>query len=218
MSYRYENLYIMHYGVGHDKGGHSGRYPWGSGENPYGGKGTKSLYKKQKGKYLLGMSGGAIGGGIAAVTGNSGDPIQDMGIKWNNRKVAENKLSKKFEKKYGNILNFSLMQHMMELRSGDTYKDFLKEEPGARRHVEEYRDLLIQNRKKSIDELKKYAGEYDIRTLYTGDGKKHPFTSKDKINLAKNFVEDMGMEDRLNSIISMSDEDILRMMYPINII
>lgn len=28
------DLYIMHYGVGHDKGGHSGRYPWGSGENP----------------------------------------------------------------------------------------------------------------------------------------------------------------------------------------
>lgn len=38
MSYKYENLYIMHYGVGHDKGGHSGRYPWGSGKNPYGGK------------------------------------------------------------------------------------------------------------------------------------------------------------------------------------
>lgn len=35
MSYRYESLYIMHYGVGHDKGGHSGRYPWGSGEEPY---------------------------------------------------------------------------------------------------------------------------------------------------------------------------------------
>ena len=28
------DLYIMHYGVGHDKGGHSGRYPWGSGKNP----------------------------------------------------------------------------------------------------------------------------------------------------------------------------------------
>lgn len=24
--------YLMHYGVGHDKGGNSGRYPWGSGE------------------------------------------------------------------------------------------------------------------------------------------------------------------------------------------
>ena len=24
--------YLAHYGVGHDKGGHSGRYPWGSGE------------------------------------------------------------------------------------------------------------------------------------------------------------------------------------------
>lgn len=28
------DLFIMHYGVGHDKGGHSGRYPWGSGKNP----------------------------------------------------------------------------------------------------------------------------------------------------------------------------------------
>ena len=27
--------FLKHYGVGHDKGGHSGRYPWGSGEEPY---------------------------------------------------------------------------------------------------------------------------------------------------------------------------------------
>ncbi len=26
---------LKHYGVGHDKGGHSGRYPWGSGDDPY---------------------------------------------------------------------------------------------------------------------------------------------------------------------------------------
>ena len=26
---------LMHYGVGHDKGGHSGRYRWGSGKDPY---------------------------------------------------------------------------------------------------------------------------------------------------------------------------------------
>lgn len=26
---------LMHYGVGHENGGHSGRYPWGSGESPY---------------------------------------------------------------------------------------------------------------------------------------------------------------------------------------
>ena len=38
------DLYIMHYGVGHDKGGHSGRYPWGSGKNPYGG--TKNITEK----------------------------------------------------------------------------------------------------------------------------------------------------------------------------
>lgn len=26
--------FLAHYGVGHDKGGHSGRYPWGSGDRP----------------------------------------------------------------------------------------------------------------------------------------------------------------------------------------
>ena len=29
------NDILMHYGVGHLDGGHSGRYPWGSGEQPY---------------------------------------------------------------------------------------------------------------------------------------------------------------------------------------
>lgn len=28
------SYYLSHYGVGHDKGGHSGRYPWGSGNRP----------------------------------------------------------------------------------------------------------------------------------------------------------------------------------------
>lgn len=27
--------YLVHYGVGHKDGGHSGRYPWGSGDDPY---------------------------------------------------------------------------------------------------------------------------------------------------------------------------------------
>ena len=49
------DLYIMHYGVGHDKGGHSGRYPWGSGKNPKQDLGTfkkdiKSKYREAKKK------------------------------------------------------------------------------------------------------------------------------------------------------------------------
>lgn len=28
------STFLRHYGVGHEDGGHSGRYPWGSGENP----------------------------------------------------------------------------------------------------------------------------------------------------------------------------------------
>ena len=43
------DLYIIHYGVGHDKGGHSGRYPWGSGKNPYGG--TKNITEKDAKKF-----------------------------------------------------------------------------------------------------------------------------------------------------------------------
>ena len=35
--------YIIHYGVGHDKGGHSGRYPWGSGRKQHGKAYTKEL-------------------------------------------------------------------------------------------------------------------------------------------------------------------------------
>ena len=27
--------FLMHYGKGHLDGGHSGRYPWGSGDDPY---------------------------------------------------------------------------------------------------------------------------------------------------------------------------------------
>ncbi len=30
-----DDKFLIHYGVGHLQGGHSGRYPWGSGENPY---------------------------------------------------------------------------------------------------------------------------------------------------------------------------------------
>jgi len=52
-----DELYIMHYGVGHDEGGHSGRYPWGSGENPYQDiRARKNIYKyikkNQIGGYL----------------------------------------------------------------------------------------------------------------------------------------------------------------------
>lgn len=36
-------MYLSHYGVGHDKGGHSGRYEWGSGASPY-----QSLTKEQR--------------------------------------------------------------------------------------------------------------------------------------------------------------------------
>ena len=38
----------MHYGVGHDKGGHSGRYPWGSGKSNNGFKIVENRRKRAK--------------------------------------------------------------------------------------------------------------------------------------------------------------------------
>lgn len=38
--------YLMHYGKGHKDGGHSGRYPWGSGEDPYQHQGGFNGYVK----------------------------------------------------------------------------------------------------------------------------------------------------------------------------
>lgn len=31
----FSSMFLVHYGVGHDKGGNSGRYKWGSGDRPY---------------------------------------------------------------------------------------------------------------------------------------------------------------------------------------
>lgn len=39
---------LIHYGVGHDKGGRSGRYPWGSGKNSKKNKGF-SIYRNKDG-------------------------------------------------------------------------------------------------------------------------------------------------------------------------
>lgn len=32
LAYRNQQNFLAHYGVGHDKGGHSGRFKWGSGK------------------------------------------------------------------------------------------------------------------------------------------------------------------------------------------
>lgn len=39
--------FLSHYGVGHDKGGHSGRYPWGSGEKSKSKKTSGSKWEKK---------------------------------------------------------------------------------------------------------------------------------------------------------------------------
>lgn len=48
----YSQEFLIHYGVGHDKGGHSGRYPWGSGDRPrqrgYGSSTNKDVVRRHK--------------------------------------------------------------------------------------------------------------------------------------------------------------------------
>ena len=44
----FSSEFLAHYGVGHDHGGHSGRYPWGSGDRPKQRNGSSASAKKKK--------------------------------------------------------------------------------------------------------------------------------------------------------------------------
>lgn len=44
----FSSEFLAHYGVGHDKGGHSGRYPWGSGDRPKQRDGSSTSAKKKR--------------------------------------------------------------------------------------------------------------------------------------------------------------------------
>lgn len=44
----FTDQFLQHYGVGHEHGGHSGRYPWGSYNNVKGGTSTSAKKKKKR--------------------------------------------------------------------------------------------------------------------------------------------------------------------------
>lgn len=65
--------YLAHYGVGHNKGGGSGRYPWGSGDRPY----QRTRFDGVKGALKTGAK--ALGKGAVAVVKGTGKVAEGVG-------------------------------------------------------------------------------------------------------------------------------------------
>ena len=62
---------LMHYGVGHDKGGHSGRYPWGSGDESF--QRNKSFIDRVDELKRSGMTESEVAGALGIVN-EKGEP------------------------------------------------------------------------------------------------------------------------------------------------
>ena len=62
---------LIHYGVGHDKGGHSGRYPWGSGDESF--QRNKSFIDRVDELKRNGMTESEIAGALGIVN-EKGEP------------------------------------------------------------------------------------------------------------------------------------------------
>ena len=158
------NLYIMHYGVGHDKGGHSGRYPWGSGKNPYGGKGTKRLGRRET--KLLQRE---LNEGLEA---NSAFDS----LKYNTYKKWAKDISGVLGRNYTNVRfnpkNFvetgddiSAARVMSDPGAADIIRDRMKSNPSYKRDLDNLRNGYIQQYDAMEDTIKKWADQYDLTSL-----------------------------------------------------
>ena len=177
MSYRYENLYIMHYGVGHDKGGHSGRYPWGSGENPYGGKkNIKSIFRTSA-KVKLGEEARRIQN---SYSGSAGAKERDIGIFVQNAFEKSN-----YYQKYDRDAQDFFLNIDEETKKDRTnfLKELLDKDTELSVDLHEYKMYRDENVKSGKDFIKKMGAEYDIRKLYS------PNAMDGTISFLKNFVD-----------------------------
>lgn len=126
------DLYIMHYGVGHDKGGHSGRYPWGSGDN--------KIIKTAKAIKERGIN-DVIAGKIVSQKAKN-NAYADAG-----QAIADKERIKAFLKNtemmtVGMLVSTTLgIAGTVGLRTYYTYKDFKK----ANNFIDDYGDVNVED-------------------------------------------------------------------------
>jgi len=161
------SLYIMHHGVGHDKGGHSGRYPWGSGKNPYGGQGTrrldrratKLLYKdvtdyKQSDINLDNSKNRIYKKWARDISGLIGRNYTDM--RFNPKTIVER----------GD--DISAARVMSDPESENILRERIKSDPNYKKDLDEMRRGYIQVVNDTEETIKKWANHYDLTSLKKG--------------------------------------------------
>lgn len=129
------DLYIIHYGVGHDKGGHSGRYPWGSGQNPRSGlrqykKLMKSTYKRER---------------------NIKNDLYDSVLPYLRQKTGKTTSGSFASRKNRTMLNAAV-------------KDLYKSNPNFRKKVKEAKAQLAAEGKKRLDTTESFVKQYSEKT------------------------------------------------------
>ena len=104
---------LYHYGVGHDKGGHSGRYPWGSGKN-----GKLSAYKKKKAQKLAEK--------YAKITGKK------LVVK---KVSTNNQIDKPKQKTVSEMTNQELQEKINRINLENTYKKLTEPRVGEKQSL-----------------------------------------------------------------------------------
>ena len=202
------DLYIMHYGVGHDKGGHSGRYPWGSGKNPYGG--TKTINERDAKIFNKAYS--------SYFTKNS-------------NLIAQSKEKKEFEyatsqliKLYANENNLTSEDIIDILKNhSDARKDFVRvmmddntripslNNKKVKDIVHSYRELFKKTNAGQIKILEDFLKKYDATTLYDMN-KKYGKNSEEVARFIRNaYDKDRGALDKNSSYYSTDEKEWLEM-------
>ena len=202
------DLYIMHYGVGHDKGGHSGRYPWGSGDQPYGEthgeKDALKEYKKEKrGNIAKDIVGLAVAGPypgmiMSQVFHKNNSAVSKMDRAYRDLK-AQNEIGILSDDLYSSGKSLSYLE------SGLTNTEKFLNDPKNKK-LKNAVVKISNQRKKAYAEgeklLKDVCGEYDISTLYKSNDK--------GLADAKNFIDKIVNKSPVDTSLSGVYKDVIK--------
>lgn len=157
------DLYIMHYGVGHDKGGHSGRYPWGSGENPYGGK---NKFNGLKGEMHRSKFATKVKALEIARSGETQLHRQKI-TSFITANLENYPGVQKYKKKYGSVQDFILDPSKEAKKDREEYyKYILKNDWETKIELDGLRMINSDYNKKANSLIEAYGKYFDLNDLY----------------------------------------------------
>ena len=166
---------IVHYGKGHLDGGHSGRYPWGSGDNPY----QRSLDfmdrvdSLRKDKVTFIDDNGKKWTGDNAIAKTLGMTIADF--------RRELSISKDERQMYRNVMVEKMMKQGKN--NSEIAREFGVNESVIRSWIKNKENSKIMLSKNTADILKKRMDEANLTMLDVGPG------TAERLNIPQNKLD-----------------------------